>query len=223
MYELRTDVTVADVRFAIIDELEGWRSATFKWLSPHERLVRKLPTVGLVFEAEKLGPILHTAARNAFWALGRNSLSMLASKLGLEPPEQKTVFGYLWQLTQHALPSLRPPAIMDILALRCPRYDAMSEFFLTPEATSHLEGLAGDDKQEVDRAKERLVKAWCHLSKHVSRAPRVWAGLHSWNECLTLDRQVSFLRPGLGEVQRVVLATPPAHDRQGGMESRGRP
>lgn len=159
-YALRTNITFESVKFAIVDDIDGWTSTTFRWLSPHESFVRKLPFSGLVAEGGEMRTILRTAALNGFWKLERNLLTMIMNQLGVALPEKsdRTLFALLYRLTEHALPELTPANIMDVLAVRAPKFDVLAEFFQTEEASEHIENLAGDDKKEVKDVKKDVTK-----------------------------------------------------------------
>ena len=86
-YSPQLNVSFEDVRIMVVNELDGWSSWSFEWLSPAHLKLR----AGVV--GEKLGlaacqlkepaPLLETAARACFWKLSKTVVGQIAKHLGL--------------------------------------------------------------------------------------------------------------------------------------------
>jgi hypothetical protein len=155
---IRTDVGHLDIKAFMVDDLAGWESACYRWLSPAELHLRGAPTDSQVALAEPLRPILETAARSAFWKLAMTTLHTICEKVGSALPRQRTLLEYIKALVLHALPTLSDEELVAILAQRCPRVDPLMDFFQSPDAAGFIEAMHPDDQKQVDKVKTELAK-----------------------------------------------------------------
>ena len=157
VYAPTLKVKPADVKRCVMDDLAGWESTTYTWLSPAGARARKLRKLGvLALPENEFNILIVTAAKNCFWTLPKIAIQHILEDRGLPLPPSPTLFEFLRVLVADVLKGISQVDLLDILALRCPKADPLAEWYMSEEAADHMEQMSADDKNNVETLKDNL-------------------------------------------------------------------
>lgn len=113
-------------------------------------------------------PILKTAALHAFWKIPKTALLSVCRKAKAPACKATTLFGVVLHLAKFALPSHSDEQLVDILAQRIPVVDPLQSFLCDNGAADMIEAMPGDDRKEMEKTKQDVVKSQAVATPFVS-------------------------------------------------------
>lgn len=113
-------------------------------------------------------PILKTAALHAFWKIPKTALLSVCRKTKAPACKATTLFGVVLDLAKFALPNYTDEQLVEILAQRIPTINPLQSFLCDEGAADMIEAMAGDDRKEMEKAKEDVHKSQAVATPFVS-------------------------------------------------------
>ena len=147
----------------LILDLDAWQGMAFEWKSPLQQAVDhpelrahargsqaflRRPQLR-AFPVAPAAPLLHVACRCCFWSLNLAFLKQLANHIGVELPENPTLFEALVEILVITL-DCDGEELDDILAQRVAQEDILNELIVLDTMQEQLEQLDRSDREAFE-------------------------------------------------------------------------
>ena len=154
--------------------LEGVEAVCYKWRSPYSQIMlapaaKDLPYAVRAVATTSFGPVLHLAARHAFWNIDKATLMRFAEHERIDIPKGSSLFDTLWYLIEGIFPKMPDEELMELCCMRLGSFKDKLQW--------------SDELADIDEAREVLDrndqsvleterKAVCTIAEHAEEFKR---------------------------------------------------